>query len=271
MSRARKDARRRNPPRKPSGKVGLAVAGALILLLAGLAWYGAARRSPGPSDDADPTHSRAHLPAPGSGANSAVPGPEGGAGAEAANLVTRGNELLRQGQFAEAAKVYEEAGRLTPQDEDVHYNLGIAFARLGRQEEAVASYRRALELFPQYAEAHNNLGILLHRMGKLDEAFEHFRAAIKAVPDYASAHNNLGNALRQRGLAAEATDAFLKASRIDTNYWQARFNLANSYVALDRLDDAIAEYEAVLRIEPDFAPAQQALEQTRLKRGSHTP
>ncbi|HOY58672.1 MAG TPA: tetratricopeptide repeat protein, partial [Verrucomicrobiota bacterium] len=102
-------------------------------------------------------------------------------------------------------------------------------------------------------------------------AFEHFRAAIKAVPDYASAHNNLGNALRQRGLVAEATDAFLKASQLDTNYWQARFNLANSYVALDRLDDAIAEYEAVLRIEPDFAPAHQALEQTRLKRESHTP
>lgn len=271
MSKARKDASRRGPPRKPSGKVGLAVAGVFILLLAGLAWHGAARRSPGPSGGAHPNQSRAQDPASGSGANSTQPGPDGGAGAEAASLVTRGNELLRQGQFAEAAKVYEEAKRLTPEDEDVHYNLGIAFARMGRQEEAVASYRRALELFPQYAEAHNNLGILLHRMGKLDEAFEHFRAAIKAVPDYASAYNNLGNALRQRGLAAEATDAFLKASQLDTNYWQARFNLANSYAALDRLDDAIAEYEAVLRIEPDFAPAQQALEQTRLKRDSHSP
>ncbi len=269
MSPARRANLRPGAPRSRALTIGLVAVGFAIVAVAGLVWRSKVRLPP--ALDTPPALSQTGTESAVGGVGGKTPLRTGAVSEQAAALVTQGNDLLRQGQFEAAAKVYEDAKRLTPEDEDVHYNLGIAFARLGREDEAVAAYRRALELFPQYAEAHNNLGILLHRRGDLDAAFEHFRAAIQAVPDYASAHNNLGNALRQRGLAAEAAAAFLKAAQIDTNYWQARFNLANSYASQNRWSDAIAEYEAVLRLQPEFGPAQQALDQARLKQSSSAP
>lgn len=174
-------------------------------------------------------------------------------------IIAQANQLLKEGKFSEAHALYREAAKLMPNDEDVHYNLGIALARLGETNEAIAEYEKALSIFPQYAEVHNNLGNLLLRAGKGDQAIEHFRAAIKSLPDYASAHNNLGNALRIAGQTDEAFTEFAKAAQLDTNYWEARLNLANAYWSQKQLEQAAAEYRQVLRLKPDFTPAQRAL------------
>ena len=180
-------------------------------------------------------------------------------GEHAAALIAQGNQLLSQGKDTEALALYRQAEQLMPQDEDVHYNLGIARARLGQTNEAVAEYETALRIFPDYVEVHNNLGNLLLRSGKVDEALKHFRAAIKALPDYAPGHNNLGNALRKAGKSQEAVIEFVKASELDTNYWEAHFNLADAYRSQNRLPEAAAEYREVLRLKAGFEPAQQGL------------
>ena len=96
--------------------------------------------------------------------------------------VNHGNQLLEQGKPAEAVQVLTEAMRLNPEDEDVHYNLGLALARLGKLEEAIREYREALRIFPDYAEAHNNLGNVLMRAGQTDEAITHLERSIKIMP-----------------------------------------------------------------------------------------
>jgi len=178
-----------------------------------------------------------------------------------AELINKGNELLRQNRYDEALEAYEEARTLLPEDEDVYYNLGIVLTRLGRTEDAIRAYQRALELFPDYAEVHNNLGNLLLREGNLNDALVHFNAAIAILPDYAVGYNSLGIALRELGLIPQAAEAFLKASSLDTNYWQARFNLAGIYMSQGKWDEAIGAYREVLRAQPGFAPAEDNLRQ----------
>lgn len=187
-----------------------------------------------------------------------------------AELINRGNELLRQNRYDEALEAYEEARTLLPQDEDVYYNLGIVLTRLGRTEDAIRAYQRALELFPDYAEAHNNLGNLLLREGNLNDALVHFNAAIAILPDYAVAYNSLGIALRELGLIPQAAEAFLKASSLDTNYWQARFNLAGIYMSQSKWDEAIGAYREVLRSQPGFAPAEENLKQAMEKKSEQS-
>lgn len=176
-----------------------------------------------------------------------------------AALLEQANQLLGQGKTEQAIALYRQAAELAPGDEDAHYNLGIALARLGQTNEAIAEYEAALQLFPDFVEAHNNLGNLLLRAGRTDEAIRHFRAAIQALPDYARAHNNLGNALRMAGQVEEAGREFAKAVELDTNYWEARFNLGNICETRNLLSEAASHYREVLRLKPGFVLAEQAL------------
>ncbi|MGC8989449.1 MAG: tetratricopeptide repeat protein [Verrucomicrobiia bacterium] len=239
----------------PALGVLLAIGATIVLLLpASLDRLTAGKTSKPPAHSASPTNS----PSPQTAEKSAKE--------KGAELINRGNELLRQNRNDEALQAYEEARTLLPQDEDVYYNLGIVLTRLGRTEDAIKAYQRALELFPNYAEAHNNLGNLLLRAGNLNDALVHFNAAIAILPDYAVAYNSLGIALRELGLIPQAAEAFLKASSLDTNYWQAKFNLAGIYMSQSKWDEAIGAYREVLRLQPEFTPAQDNLRQAMEKK-----
>jgi Flp pilus assembly protein TadD len=109
------------------------------------------------------------------------------------DLQNRGTDLLAQGKIDEAAARFKEAVKFNPEDEDAHYNLALAFARLENREAAKKEYLEALRIYPEYAEAHNNLGNLLVSEGKFTEGLN-ISAALKISPDNASAQNNL-NAL----------------------------------------------------------------------------
>jgi Flp pilus assembly protein TadD len=184
-------------------------------------------------------------------------------------LVSEGNELLARGDYARAAEKYEEAVRLEPGSEDLHYNLGIALARLGRTEDARQHYQKALEIFPEYGEAHNNLGNLLMSQNKLDEAIEHFREAIKINPNDASFHNNLGTALGRQGKAAEAVAEFREATKLKPGYLDARINLGNACLASGLVEEAIMQFEEALRLQPDSQRAFQGLQRARQKQGAN--
>src|ERR1051326_8477039 len=48
-----------------------------------------------------------------------------------AGLNKQANRLMNAGDASQAIELYRKALTLTPDDEDLHYNLGIAYAKLG--------------------------------------------------------------------------------------------------------------------------------------------
>jgi tetratricopeptide (TPR) repeat protein len=170
--------------------------------------------------------------------------------------VNHANELLKDGKVDEAVQMLREAARANPDNEDVHYNLGLALARQGKTEDAMKEYQEALRIFPNYVEAHNNLGNALMRIGRTEEAIPQFEQAVKIMPEYAAAHNNLGTALQKAGRSEEAFAQFEQAVKYNPNYWEAHFNVATSWLQQGRPKEALAELETVLRLRPDFEPAK---------------
>ncbi len=179
---------------------------------------------------------------------------------EATALATRANTLLASGDPKGAVRLLEEALRLTPADEDLHYNLGIAYGRSGNITNAEHHYREALRLLPDYPEVHNNLGNLLLHAGRLGEAEEQFAEAIKLMPELSTAHNNLGIVRQSQNRMPEAITCFRKAVQYNTNYWQAHFNLALASLSQGATDEGRRELQTVLRLNPGYAPAQSALD-----------
>jgi Tfp pilus assembly protein PilF len=185
--------------------------------------------------------------------------------------VNHGNELLAQSKPAEAVEVLTKAMRMNPDDEDVHYNLGLALTRLGKFEEAVKQYEEALRIFPDYVEAHSNLGNLLMRTGRTEEAIPHFELAVKIMPDYSSGHNNLGTALQKSGRVSEALPHFREAVKLNPKYWEAHFNVGTSCLQQSKLSEARGEFETVLRLRPEFEPARLALAEIEAQESAGAP
>jgi Flp pilus assembly protein TadD len=183
--------------------------------------------------------------------------------AAATDLATRANALLAAGDAKSAVRLFDEALRLTPGDEDLHYNLGIAYARSGDSTNAELQYREALRLLPDYPEVHNNLGNLLLHAGRLGEAEEQFTEAIKLMPELSSAHNSLGIVRQNQHRLPDAIACFRKAVEYNTNYWQAHFNLAIASLTQGSKEEGFQELQTVLRLNPGYEPAQSALDRIR--------
>jgi tetratricopeptide (TPR) repeat protein len=184
-----------------------------------------------------------------------------------ASLIAEGNEQVSRDNVQAAIAAYSRGLDINPQSEDLHYNLGIAYARAENTAKAEFHYKEALRILPDYPEAHYNFGNLLLRLGRLEEAESHFTEATKILPEYALAYNGLGILRQRQNKADEAQSLFEKAIRCKSNYWQARFNLANSYLAQGKTEQATAELQETLRLNPSFEAAQRELDKLQSRLG----
>ena len=75
----------------------------------------------------------------------------------------RGNRLYAAGQFADAAKAYEEAVRQGDYRANLFYNLANTDYRLGDRGRAILNYQRTLLLEPGHTEAAANLAFVRGR------------------------------------------------------------------------------------------------------------
>ncbi len=176
-----------------------------------------------------------------------------------------GNWLLDQKRFPEAISHFQATLKLKPDSAEAYNNLGSAYARMpGRLAESIAEYEAAIKIKPVFAQAHNNLGsALIHVPGRRDDAIVHLRRAVELDPTSADAQNNLGSALSETN---EATVHYEAALALNPNSAMARTNLVVAHtkqgaklMETGHLQEAIAEYETALRIDPEYVDAHNNL------------
>lgn len=125
--------------------------------------------------------------------------------------------LARGGHSEEALGHWRKALRLNPRFVEARIALADTLADAGRQEDALSQYEEALKLAPNSAEVHNNLGGLLARQGQLALAISHFSEAVRIQPDFADAHHNLGTALGQQGDVERSRTHITRAQQLRKN------------------------------------------------------
>jgi tetratricopeptide (TPR) repeat protein len=175
-----------------------------------------------------------------------------------------GSELLENGNAAGSMDHFQKALQLKPDFAEAQNNLGMALAAEGKTNEARSHYEEALRLDSNYDAPHVMLGLLLANEKKFGEAAAHYQAALKINPDSAPAQNDLGAALMNEGQWQNAIPHFEQALRLDPALARAQHNLAIAYFqkGLDlehagQIPEAVGEYAAALRLNPDFPEALQ--------------
>lgn len=92
-------------------------------------------------------------------------------------------------------------------------------------------------------------------------------AGVECAPDSHIAHNNLGRVYNGRGMREEAAAEFEKALEIEPGFTTIRKNLARAYAGLGRYDEAHHHYEALVLQNAFVAENLLALIAVKVKMG----
>jgi tetratricopeptide (TPR) repeat protein len=188
-------------------------------------------------------------------------------------------QAMREGKLDDAAVGLTEVLKRQPAFAEAHFNLGLVDEELGKYDEAIASLRQALKLKPHLHGANLFLGIAEFRLNQLNEAATAVQKETIAYPKDANAWMWLGVIRLAQERAEYAADALDKAAKLkpddqdilyhrgrahllvsknsyakmfklDENSWLVHRVLAQANAEADRHVEAIAEYEAAIKLAP---------------------
>ena len=120
--------------------------------------------------------------------------------------------LLQSGRIKDAVPFLESMSKMTPDNVQVLYNLGIAYSELGQFDEAIIRLKKVVQLDPTHAHAWTGIGVAYQRMGKHDLALEPMRKAVESDPSDGYARRNYGAILMGQNRYEEAL-VHLRAAR----------------------------------------------------------
>ena len=130
-------------------------------------------------------------------------------------LMSQGNGLLSNGAYDEAITVFKKLISREPSSFEAQSNLAYAYLGAGRYQNAVTEYTKAISMSPRTAICWQNRGFAYDKLGKRGKAIEDIHHSIE----------------------------------LDPSNMDARMNLAAFHEDAKSYDRAIAEYEAVIKID----------------------
>jgi len=169
--------------------------------------------------------------------------------------------LYLRGRLDLAITELQEAIRLEPLSQLNHTVLGIIYQEQGKLSQAFAAYRKALQLGDFDGRA--NEGSIRHALeatGKPEDVLDAYREAIRLDPKRPALHHEIGEIYSKKGRTQEANAAYaeelaLLRARVDHNRndVEAHINLGKALIVRGHRDEAIAEFQAGIKLRPKEA------------------
>ncbi|HTO65519.1 MAG TPA: GNAT family N-acetyltransferase [Bradyrhizobium sp.] len=140
--------------------------------------------------------------------------------------------------------------------------------RAGRHAKAEPGFRQIIDIEPRNADALYCLGQVLAKRGKHAAAIGMFKTLLADHPEVYKAWVRLGRSLTANGQLAEAVDALFEAIRREPKKADAYHALGHALVDLGLFDQAVATFDAVRDLQPDYPGIGASLmEAVRLRGG----
>jgi len=193
----------------------------------------------------------------------------------------------RLGEYDKAAKLFEAALAVAPEDPDLHLNFSAMRFEQGQFVEAKSLAEKTLQLQPNNSNAHYLLGRVLFQQGDFAGAKEHLEAAVVGTPNFetgyllgvtylklndltradllfnemvtglgdtAKIHMYLGRAYREGGFVERAVVELQKAVVRDETAPQVHYFLGLAFLGRDGdsgFPEAVPEFRAELKRNPN--------------------
>jgi len=127
-----------------------------------------------------------------------------------------------------------------------------------------------VEKFPDSARANFEYAFHLEKDGAIPQALERMQAAMKSDPSYEEPFFFYGNLLVDQDKSAEAIPYLRKAIEDRNDYVPARVVLARAFMNLGKWDEAIAELNETIGLDPTHPQPHLLLSQIYFRLGDET-
>lgn len=144
----------------------------------------------------------------------------------------------------------------SPQDPELHYELGRAYLALRQADAAGLAFEQALRWVPDHPQILMQLGNVASAKGNEAAAAEYFRQSLKQDAQQADVHFNLANSLRKLGDHTTAIQHYQQSLRLAPNDAECHNNLGNAYREQGQLDLAVAAYTKAMQLDPKLLHAK---------------
>ena len=178
-----------------------------------------------------------------------------------------GLSYLGEHNYSSALFELTETDKLDPNNPDVLYNLGMAYIGKRRPDLAEAVLLKAILLKPTFSVARNDLGVAYLELKRWDSAIQQFKI-VKDDLFYENNENaiiNLGLAYLGKGDYTKALEELQAEVAMNPRNPVARLSLGRVWFAMDKSEQAVAEYSKALEIYRDYGAAHYYLGQAQLK------
>ncbi len=169
---------------------------------------------------------------------------------EAPNYEEAGENLLKSGNFEEAIKVYDAAIKLSPNNPEYHFKIGIAFESTGKLQEALREFKTATSLDSSNSKYHGALGRLLLDLKEFGESQVEIDKAIALDPKDADYHIERAKLLSKNEKYQEALAEIKIAEEFNPNSVSLHLSKSSILFALKRYENAIQELDIAISLEP---------------------
>jgi diguanylate cyclase (GGDEF)-like protein len=175
-------------------------------------------------------------------------------------LFNMGKMALELDMEEEALKAFQSAADVESRKTIVYRYLGQTLIRVGRRDEAEEAFKAAVRHDPEDAPSMSQLGVLFLEKGMdLEVALSLIRQSVDLDPTNPLFRQRLARALAMCGDLKEAEAQYRRALDMGVKSREVHFELGRVVLDQGREDEAVACFEAALKVDSEFQPAVEAL------------
>lgn len=141
------------------------------------------------------------------------------------DYVTKTSELIMEGKYEDALKLYDEALGVHPQSIEILYGKAFILRTVEQYIYALETLEKVLEIDPNYIYALYDQALILKIQKKYDLAIHHFEMIQTDSRVDKFVLNQLGLIEKERNNTENARRYFMKALKKDPNFKEAGKNL----------------------------------------------
>jgi tetratricopeptide (TPR) repeat protein len=175
--------------------------------------------------------------------------------------------LLAKGSAVTAAAELQALVKLNVRAFEAHLYLGTAYAMQSKLDQALGEFDAAAQLNPELATPHFEAAKVLSSKGEHRAAVERCGKGLQLEARSAYGYYTLGVIHQRAGEWADAAAAFTRAVALNGMDPRARANLASASMRLGNLDMARTQFEYLLQLGYQVAPAHFNLGVIAARRG----
>jgi predicted TPR repeat methyltransferase len=158
------------------------------------------------------------------------------------------------GRFGPAARTFEAALSLVPEDPDLWRDLASVYSASDRDEQALIAIRMSLEINPRNGQSWQTLASVADRLDDVDTAEDAYRRTVALNPKAAAAYLGLGLLLFRKKRYEEALAAVRASIELDPVNGLAHYALGHLSFIVSDFAGCAAAFDQAARLTLELDP-----------------